>query len=155
MALRFRPETNIKILVGVAVVVAIVFGATVVNAFKQADTAIKEYEHTNTQLEVEKKNTEATSKPEKTENPPKVEEPAKKLQESPVLEEKGSPHIPFTSKEVQPGKSETYVDTVGQCPFYEIVNEKGCTPPPDIECNADWSVCTYVGSKYNEVDGAE
>lgn len=60
--------------------------------------------------------------------------------ESPVQQE--SAHIPFTQAPVVAGQPETYVDTVGQCPFYEIVNEKGCTPPPDIECNADWSVCT-------------
>lgn len=53
-----------------------------------------------------------------------------------------SAHIPFTNEPVVAGEPETYVGTVGQCPFYEIVNEKGCTPPPDIECNADWSVCT-------------
>lgn len=56
-----------------------------------------------------------------------------------------SAHIPFTNKNVTAGQPETYVDTVGQCPFHEIVNEKGCTPPPDIECNADWSVCTKKG----------
>lgn len=51
-------------------------------------------------------------------------------------------HIPFTQQPVTPGDPESYVDTVGQCPFYEMAGPKGCTPPPDIECNADWSVCT-------------
>jgi guanyl-specific ribonuclease Sa len=51
-------------------------------------------------------------------------------------------HIPFTQDPVTPGDPESYVDTVGQCPFYEMAGPKGCTPPPDIECNADWSVCT-------------
>lgn len=50
-------------------------------------------------------------------------------------------HIPFTSDPVTPGDPESYVDTVGQCPFYEMAGEKGCTPPPDIECSADWSEC--------------
>lgn len=50
-------------------------------------------------------------------------------------------HVPFTNKPVIAGNPESYVDTVGQCPFYEMAGEKGCVPPPDIECNADWSVC--------------
>lgn len=50
--------------------------------------------------------------------------------------------IPFTNKEVTPGDPESYVGTYGQCPFYENAMEgKGCVPPPDIECNADWSEC--------------
>lgn len=57
-------------------------------------------------------------------------------------------HVPFTSKPVTPGDPSSYVDTVGQCPFYEMAGEKGCVPPPDVECNADWSVCTYVGDKW-------
>ena len=56
-----------------------------------------------------------------------------------------SAHIPYTNKPVTAGQPETYVDTVGQCPFYEMAGEKGCTPPPDIECNADWTVCTKKG----------
>ena len=50
-------------------------------------------------------------------------------------------HVPFTNKDVTPGQPETYVDTVGQCPFYEMVGEKGCNPPSDIVCNEDWTVC--------------
>jgi len=50
--------------------------------------------------------------------------------------------IPFTNKEVTPGDPESYQGTYGQCPFYENAMEgKGCIPPPDIECNADWSEC--------------
>lgn len=60
--------------------------------------------------------------------------------ETPVQQD--SAHIPFTQAPVVSGQPETYVGTVGQCPFYEIVNEKGCVPPADIECNADWTVCT-------------
>lgn len=59
---------------------------------------------------------------------------------APAKQEGG--HIPFTNEPVTPGDPESYVDTVGQCPFYEMAGPKGCTPPPDIECNADWSVCT-------------
>lgn len=50
-------------------------------------------------------------------------------------------HVPFTTKPVTPGDPESYVDTVGQCPFYEMGGPKGCVPPPDLECNADWSEC--------------
>lgn len=66
-----------------------------------------------------------------------------------VVPEKTEPldggHIPFTNKPVTPGDPASYIDTVGQCPFYEMGGDKGCVPPPDIECNADWSVCTYKG----------
>lgn len=54
-------------------------------------------------------------------------------------------HIPFTNKPVTAGDPESYVGTVGQCPFYEMAGEKGCVPPPDIECNADWSECHLKG----------
>lgn len=54
-------------------------------------------------------------------------------------------HIPFTNAPVVAGQPESYVGTVGQCPFYEMAGEKGCVPPSDIECNADWSVCTKKG----------
>ena len=54
-------------------------------------------------------------------------------------------HIPFTNAPVVAGQPESYVGTVGQCPFYEMAGEKGCMPPSDIECNADWSVCTKKG----------
>lgn len=50
-------------------------------------------------------------------------------------------HIPFTNEPVTAGVPESYINTVGQCPFYEMAGEKGCVPPPDIECNADWSIC--------------
>lgn len=55
-------------------------------------------------------------------------------------------HIPFTNLPVVPGDPLSYIGTVGQCPFYEIVTEKGCWPPKDITCNADWTVCTYNGN---------
>lgn len=49
--------------------------------------------------------------------------------------------IPFTNKPVVAGDPESYIGTYGQCPFYENAMEKGCYPPSDIECNADWSYC--------------
>lgn len=56
--------------------------------------------------------------------------------------------IPFTNKPVEAGNPESYVGTYGQCPFYENAMEgKGCVPPPDIECNEDWSKCEYIGGK--------
>lgn len=54
-------------------------------------------------------------------------------------------HIPFTNIPVTPGDPLSYVGTVGQCPFYEMAGDKGCWPPKDIVCNADWSICKYVG----------
>lgn len=56
-------------------------------------------------------------------------------------------HIPFTQKEVEAGNPASYKETVGQCPFYEMAGEKGCVPPPDIECNADWSICKMKGGE--------
>lgn len=50
-------------------------------------------------------------------------------------------HIPFTQEPVTPGDPASYQNTVGQCPFYEMGGDKGCIPPADIECNADWSEC--------------
>jgi hypothetical protein len=54
-------------------------------------------------------------------------------------------HIPFTNKPVTSGDPQSYVDTVGQCPFYEMAGEKGCVPPADISCNSDWTICEYLG----------
>lgn len=62
-------------------------------------------------------------------------------QKEPQLE-----RIPFTNKPVTAGDPESYVDTYGQCPFYENAGPKGCVPPPDIQCNEDWSKCEYVGA---------
>ena len=56
--------------------------------------------------------------------------------------------IPFTNKPVTPGVPESYVGTYGQCPFYENAMEKGCYPPSDIRCNADWSSCEYIGTTW-------
>lgn len=55
-------------------------------------------------------------------------------------------HIPFTDKPVTPGDPESYVGTVGQCPFYEMAGEKGCVPPAGYTCNSDWTHCTIEKS---------
>jgi len=95
--------------------------------------------------------TEPAPKPQVTETKPVVREvPVERVAEQPrsTVPEKTEPleRIPFTNKHVTPGVPESYIGTVGQCPFYEIASEKGCYPPPEIECNADWSVCTYKGN---------
>lgn len=54
--------------------------------------------------------------------------------------------VTYTLKAVVPGDPLSYVGTYGQCPFYEDASVKGCWPPKDIECNANWSVCTYKGN---------
>jgi hypothetical protein len=59
----------------------------------------------------------------------------------PAADKPQGAHIPFTNEPVVAGDPESYIDTVGQCPFYEMAGPKGCVPPADIECNADWSVC--------------
>jgi len=88
---------------------------------------------------VEKEKTDVTSSStpnQRVETPqPAVSEPT----------EQSGGHIPFTQAPVVAGQPETYVNTVGQCPFYEMVTEKGCVPPSYLECNADWSVCTMKG----------
>lgn len=81
------------------------------------------------------------TQPAETHNVPSVQQTMPQAQQK----QPESAHIPFTNKPVTAGEPESYIDTVGQCPFYEIVNEKGCTPPADIECNADWTVCTKKG----------
>lgn len=78
--------------------------------------------------------------PETHSQPPVTSNAPQEQQKQPQLE-----RIPFTNKPVTAGEPESYVDTYGQCPFYENAGPKGCVPPPDIECNEDWSVCTYKG----------
>lgn len=51
----------------------------------------------------------------------------------------------YTTKNVIPGDPLSYIGTYGQCPFYENAGEKGCYPPSDIICNANWSVCKPRG----------
>lgn len=72
--------------------------------------------------------------------------------QAPVQAKEQGAHIPFTSQPVTPGDPESYVDTVGQCPFYEMAGEKGCVPPPDLTCNADWSYCEPTTKNTNQED---
>lgn len=77
--------------------------------------------------------------------------PAEPKQETEPAKKEPGGHIPFTSKPVTPGDPESYVDTVGQCPFYEMAGPKGCVPPPDIICNDDWTVCKPVEKVLDKV----
>lgn len=90
---------------------------------------------------VENKKTDVTSS--STPNQ-RVEKPQSTVSEP--TEQSGG-HIPFTQAPVVAGQPETYVGTVGQCPFYEMAGEKGCVPPDYLECNADWSVCKMKGEQ--------
>jgi hypothetical protein len=61
--------------------------------------------------------------------------------------------IPFTNKEVTPGDPQSYDGTYGQCPFYEnAMGGKGCMPPSDLTCNADWSYCEPKTTNTNQED---
>lgn len=60
--------------------------------------------------------------------------------------------IPFTAAPVTPGDGESYRGTYGQCPFYENAGEKGCFPPSDLTCNADWSYCEPKSITTNQED---
>jgi len=75
-----------------------------------------------------------------------VTQPAPTVQQAPVTESatpvSTTPHVAYTTSPVTPGDSSSYVSTVGQCPFYEMAGAKGCVVPPNLTCNADWTVCT-------------
>lgn len=90
--------------------------------------------------------TEATEAPVDYDQPASAEvSPKNSPRQSPAPTSSPAPQlerIPFTNKEVTPGDPSSYVDTYGQCPFYENAGVKGCYPPPGITCNADWSHCT-------------
>lgn len=84
--------------------------------------------------------------PERPQELPKTvetyQQPSQSTPTTPVQSEpQQGGHVPFTNEPVTAGVPESYINTVGQCPFYEMAGEKGCVPPPDIECNADWSIC--------------
>lgn len=90
--------------------------------------------------------TEATEAPVDYSQPTGAEvSPKNSPRQSPAPTSSPAPQlerIPFTNKDVTPGDPSSYVDTYGQCPFYENAGAKGCYPPPGITCNADWSHCT-------------
>ena len=75
-------------------------------------------------------------------NPAAAKKPAQATAAQPEpAKKKPGGHIEFTNKNVTPGDPQSYVYTVGQCPFYEMAGAKGCAPPSDIICNDDWTVC--------------
>ena len=152
-----------RIIIALSVIAVIVLGLTIyvyANAFAQAHEATVELKSTeNRPLKAEsaKKSQESpvlekNTSPEATSSP--VQQPVQQSTttqpastQTPVQTKSEGAHVPFTNQPVTPGDSQSYVGTVGQCPFYEMAGEKGCVPPPDIQCNDDWSVCTYVGDK--------
>lgn len=48
----------------------------------------------------------------------------------------------YSASAATAGDPESYVDTKYQCPFYENAGAKGCIVPSNLQCNADWSLCT-------------
>lgn len=132
--------SGITVALGIAFIAGMVVyvGATAKQATQQTNAATAQ-PATNKTVQVPSTQIEA---PQATQNAPQVQQPQAQ-QSAPVQQEGG--HIPFTSQPVTPGNPESYVNTVGQCPFYEMAGEKGCMPPAGITCNADWSICTYVG----------
>lgn len=137
--------------VTVVLVLAGIYAAFVANALGDVNRQAETIQNTSSAPKpLESAENKPQDAPETTQNTETYVEPSvtPKAPATPEKQQETTPqqppyeHIPFTNKDVTAGDPESYVGTVGQCPFYEIVNEKGCTPPPDIECNADWSVCT-------------
>jgi len=154
-----RPLLISYIIFGIATalfIAAMIVGASEaargVEAVRAAETASKEQttiEPTTQPAAQEAVENKASEPSSRTSSPATVKDQAAAPQPA-IGEEAPEPrydggHIPFTNDPVTPGDPESYVDTVGQCPFYEMAGPKGCYPPADIECNADWSVCTYKG----------
>jgi len=84
----------------------------------------------------------ATDTSSRTSSPATVKDEAAAPQSAIGGEAPEPQRIPFTQNEVTPGDPQSYVGTYGQCPFYENAMEgKGCVPPADLECNADWTEC--------------
>lgn len=134
---------GVVVAIAIAVIIA---GAT--SAQQDIQKAVKAAE-TPAPVKVDTK-PEAPAKPQqsvkndvsdRTSSPVPVNNTVAAPQETTGGEVPETPHVPFTTKPVTPGDPESYVDTVGQCPFYEMGGPKGCVVPPDVECNADWSEC--------------
>lgn len=116
-----------------------------------SSTEVEKTSPTETTTEVTE--TEPALQPQVTETKPVVREaPVERVSEQTrhTVPEKTEPleRIPFTNNPVTPGVPESYIGTYGQCPFYEMAGDKGCYPPSDIQCNADWSVCEYIGTRF-------
>lgn len=148
---RLKIMRNLKALylaAGVAVLLSggVVYAAVVTNgselteAIQSSQVDEKAPAPAENRPEPEEATTEATS------TPVDYDQPAPVISSPPATPEKVAPleRIPFTNKEVTPGDPSSYVDTYGQCPFYENAGAKGCYPPPGITCNADWSHCTMT-----------
>jgi hypothetical protein len=151
-----NPKVQIITVIGVMVAAILVIGFVQVangeigknddNSSKINDSAPKKHVETTVTapegaqaVETEKTDVTSSSVPNQPQKSTQTTNPA-------PTQESGA-HIPFTQAPVVAGQPETYVGTVGQCPFYEMAGEKGCVPPSDIECNADWSVCTKKGEQ--------
>lgn len=97
------------------------------------------------ETQAEDKPQESQPPVETTSRPTTPKQTAQAAPAQPAAPEKTEPlnggHIPFTNLPVIPGDPLSYVGTVGQCPFYEMAGDKGCYPPSDIICNADWTIC--------------
>ena len=112
-------------------------------------TATADIEHAKpkpvSEVEAEKKPADAPKPGSSNTAPVVTQKPAQAAPAQPgKVEPQGGGHIPFTNLPVTPGDPQSYIDTVGQCPFYEMAGPKGCYPPSDIVCNADWTVCEPV-----------
>ena len=149
-----------NLLIGLAIF-AVAFVAIVVSIAASANGAVQTESSTQQSTEapaITPVQTNSPEIPESSENQPSesVSDAPKAVQtyEQPIVtpnaeQEQQKPvemeRIPFTNKPVTAGDPESYIGTYGQCPFYENAGEKGCFPPPDIECNEDWSKCEYKG----------
>lgn len=147
---RLKITRNLKLLYAAFAVAVLVSGgvvyAAVANNSQELTEAIKSSQVDEIEPTVPEASPPAEDAP--TEEPaPAVDysQPAPAVS-SPPAPAKTEPleRIPFTNKEVTPGDPQSYVDTYGQCPFYENAGAKGCYPPPGITCNADWSHCTMT-----------
>ncbi len=132
------------IIFGVAIAALV---ATAIVSASQAKPAMKAFQEAQKTEQFENPIVQQTAQEAVQDTPGKASVQAPTTSQTPSLQEpvQAAPeqgaHIPFTNEPVTPGDPESYVDTVGQCPFYEMAGDKGCTPPADIECNADWSEC--------------
>ena len=113
-----NPVRNIKILVAVAIVLAVVYGIWLVAVFQQVQASANESSHTNTQLEVVKPHTEALSEA-KSDDIPQTTVNQTETVETPQVEQTtqsdmttnddGSvtqnyaPYHTYTNKDVTPG----------------------------------------------------
>lgn len=157
-----NPKRSLYASYGIAIVFVLAGGAyvaanasTAVHDLQQAQVELKAADESDSLRAVDvNKNTTSVDNSTADVNKPAAQAPTTVHQTSntPMPDKNGeSAHAPFTNNPVTPGDPASYVGTVGQCPFYEMAGDKGCVPPPDIECNADWSVCKYKGYQSTDV----